>query len=322
MHGRADLPRSSLSSSAPISFMWLEITGKCNLRCVHCYADSGPDGSPDIVGVDRWRELLDEAAGLGVGSVQFIGGEPTLHPHFETLLLHAVRCGFAIEVYTNLTHVTPRLWDLFERYAIAIATSFYSASAATHDAVTARQGSQTRTLQNLRTAVERGLPVRVGVVDVASEQDAVQAVQLIRGLGIENVGRDHVRAVGRGRSAALAMPAPEDALCGACCDRRLAIDPSGTATPCVFARWLPVGSILTQTLAEIAGSAAFAAACHALTDSFRQRPQANDPIVEPETEPDAFPFPCGPGSCNPNCAPACMPSCNPNLNCGPNCFPW
>jgi MoaA/NifB/PqqE/SkfB family radical SAM enzyme len=25
-----------------LRFLWLEITGKCNLFCTHCYAESGP----------------------------------------------------------------------------------------------------------------------------------------------------------------------------------------------------------------------------------------------------------------------------------------
>jgi MoaA/NifB/PqqE/SkfB family radical SAM enzyme len=27
---------------AELSFLWLEITGKCQLHCTHCYAESGP----------------------------------------------------------------------------------------------------------------------------------------------------------------------------------------------------------------------------------------------------------------------------------------
>ncbi len=26
-----------------LSFIWLELTARCNLECVHCYADSSPE---------------------------------------------------------------------------------------------------------------------------------------------------------------------------------------------------------------------------------------------------------------------------------------
>jgi hypothetical protein len=43
-----------------------------------------------------WRRLLEEAAAMGVGSVQFIGGEPTLHPDLPELVGHAL--GVGVEV--------------------------------------------------------------------------------------------------------------------------------------------------------------------------------------------------------------------------------
>ena len=33
------------TSVPPLRFLWLEITGKCQLECTHCYADSGPKGT-------------------------------------------------------------------------------------------------------------------------------------------------------------------------------------------------------------------------------------------------------------------------------------
>ncbi len=63
-----------------LSFLWLEITGRCGLSCSHCYARSGPSGSHGTMTADDWRSVISQAAGLGVSMVQFIGGEPTLHP--------------------------------------------------------------------------------------------------------------------------------------------------------------------------------------------------------------------------------------------------
>src|SRR5262249_25448448 len=45
-----------------------------------------------------------------------------------------------------------------------------------------------------------------------------------------------------------------DQLCGACANGRLAIDPSGNAYPCVFARWLPLGNIREVDLSTVARS--------------------------------------------------------------------
>lgn len=57
-----------------LRFVWLEITGRCQLSCSHCYARSGPAGSHGRMTMNDWLRVIDQAAGLGVDWVQFIGG--------------------------------------------------------------------------------------------------------------------------------------------------------------------------------------------------------------------------------------------------------
>lgn len=63
-----------------VSFLELEITGKCSLRCAHCYAESSPHGDHSVMTASDWERVIDDARTAGVTTVQFIGGEPTLHP--------------------------------------------------------------------------------------------------------------------------------------------------------------------------------------------------------------------------------------------------
>ncbi|MGC0327077.1 MoaA/NifB/PqqE/SkfB family radical SAM enzyme [Streptomyces sp. SAI-170] len=59
----------------------LEITGKCQLACPSlCYAKAGPTVGHGSMTTDDWKRLISEAAYIGVKKVQFIGGEPTMHP--------------------------------------------------------------------------------------------------------------------------------------------------------------------------------------------------------------------------------------------------
>src|SRR5882757_9991871 len=118
------------------SFLWLEITGKCQLECTHCYAESGPTGTHGALTSDDWMRVLDQAVALGVTMVQFIGGEPTLHPALLQLIDHALNLRLEVEVFSNLVHVTPQMWTCFERPGVRLACSYYSDEAAQHVAVT------------------------------------------------------------------------------------------------------------------------------------------------------------------------------------------
>jgi radical SAM protein with 4Fe4S-binding SPASM domain len=273
----------AVATAEQLRFLWLEITGRCQLRCRHCYSESGPDKGHGCMTTDDWRRVLDEAAELDVSDVQFIGGEPTLHPDLAELVQHALGRALAVEVYSNLVRVTDTLWDVFQRPGVRLATSYYSPDAAQHDAITDRR-SHDRTLSNACEALRRGIPLRVGVVDVDDGQDVAGAVAQLESLGVTSVRVDRLRQVGRGvRDQAPSI----EQLCGKCADGTLVVTPGGDVLPCVFARWLVLGNVRDTGLREIYESAALTR--RELRSRFVL--QADD--------------------CDPDCDPRCLP-CPPN----------
>ncbi|MGW2542909.1 radical SAM protein [Kitasatospora sp. NPDC001574] len=235
-------------SPAPLDFAWLEVTGFCNEECDHCYADSGPQGTHGKMTADNWRSVLDQLAAMGTKNVQFIGGEPTLYPHLGDLIIYARGRGLAVEVFSNMTYITPALWDVFKSAGTSLATSYYSDQADQHDAVTQHRGSHRKTRANVARAIELGIPIRGGVVTTRPGQRAAEALHDLISLGVEEVGGDRVRAFGRASRGA----APKVAdLCGHCAHEKCAILPDGTVSPCVLGRFISVGNVLETSLAEI-----------------------------------------------------------------------
>jgi MoaA/NifB/PqqE/SkfB family radical SAM enzyme len=56
-------PRTPMPS---LDFLWLEITGRCQLACEHCYASSGPSGTHGTMATADWKRTIDQAVDLGV----------------------------------------------------------------------------------------------------------------------------------------------------------------------------------------------------------------------------------------------------------------
>lgn len=182
-----------------LSFVWLEITGRCQLQCAHCYAESGPRGTDGAMSMEDWSGVIDQAAGLGTKMVQFIGGEPTLHRGLPDLVGHALDRGLHVEVFSNLVHVPPQLWDVFAQPGVQLATSYYADDADQHELITKGRGSYARTKANIAEALHRSIPLRVGVIDVRDGQRVDQARAELAGLGVTGEVRvDHLRQVGRG----------------------------------------------------------------------------------------------------------------------------
>lgn len=297
---------------ADLSFMWLEITGKCQLRCEHCYADSGPGGEHGPMSRSDWFNVLEQAASLGAKTIQFIGGEPSLHPDVSSLIDCALRSALQVEVFTNLVHVSPELWSVFSRPGVRLATSYYTDDASQHGAITARPGSYARTRANISEAIRRSIPLRVGIIDLYDGQRIEQAREELAGLGVVHMHTDRLRRVGRGANN-LAPSVSE--LCGHCAEGVVAVSPTGEVWPCVFARWMPLGNVRSTPLAEILAGPAMSNArarfVSAHVPSAACDPRACDPRCCPNT------------MCDPKCSPSCSPSCVPQGNCIPsgNCAP-
>jgi radical SAM protein with 4Fe4S-binding SPASM domain len=71
--------------SAPLEIHW-EITGKCNLKCLHCYNDS--TASRHQPSLEQIRSVVDELAdaNIKVRGIIISGGEPLMHPHAREIL--------------------------------------------------------------------------------------------------------------------------------------------------------------------------------------------------------------------------------------------
>lgn len=226
----------------------LELTGRCQLECVHCYADSSPRGDHGTMTVDDWREVIDSAATVGVSKVQFIGGDPTAHPHLYDLVVHARAAGLPVRVYSNLVAVSERLWEVLTLPGVSVATSYYSSTPEYHDTITGRPGSHARTRANIVRVVDSQVPLHVAVTDTGSTADAIAAEAELCLLGVTDIGRDRVRLLGR--AAARVLPDPA-ALCGRCGTSQAVVLPDGTLAPCGMGRWLSGGNVRHTPLDEL-----------------------------------------------------------------------
>lgn len=282
-----------------LDLLWLELTGKCNLTCIHCYADSSPH-SPlyQTMREHDWQNVLLEGRSIGCRKAQFIGGEATLHPALPNLIAYARFLGYElVEVYTNGTRFTAELKRAFAEFRVSLAFSVYGADPETHDAVTQCKGSFKQTISNIAWSLESGLEVRVGIIQTPLNSDTIHQTRgFLTRLGVPSVAIDRQRAVGRG-AMGCATQSPLSELCGNCGNGIVCVTPSGEVFPCIFARFHPIGKISESGLEQILRGRKLR--------SFRAMLPA--PLQKPAT------------SCNPDLLRGCP--CSPDLLRGCKCPP-
>ena len=292
-----------------LTFLWLELTNRCNLRCVHCYTESHPQsGDRDLLTAEDYEGVMRQAYELGCRKVQLIGGEPQLSPSFKRLLRRAVDIGFEfVEVFTNLTRLDEDTLEFSAKNGVHFATSVYSEDPAVHDAVTTVRGSHRRTISNLRRLIAGGVQTRAAVIALDDDPHAVEGTQrFLVELGVGgSMGRGSgVREFGRGEKL-LGRTASLSGLCGHCWNGNLALAPDGSVFPCVMARQWAVGNIATQSLAEILRGDALN----------RIRHEIHDSVWLPKVAASCSPY------CHQSCGPDLSCPCDPLL-CQQSCAPW
>ena len=176
---------------------YLEITSKCNLRCLHCYNESGI--LKNEISFELFKRLIDEFDEKP--DITFSGGEPLLHPDIWKMLEYAQdKINNDSVLITNATLITDEIAKKLTASGIGVQVSLNGINAEQHDAICGK-GNYEKTLRGLDRLLEAGnkkIIVR-GMISKLNYKDAENFV-LHWGQNAGHVDVSFLSAMGRGKS--------------------------------------------------------------------------------------------------------------------------
>jgi MoaA/NifB/PqqE/SkfB family radical SAM enzyme len=178
--------RRALDLAQPLS-AHLELTYRCNWRCVFCFNPRHGDVRP--LAVAEWTTVLDDLRELGTLALVLTGGEPLAHPDFLAIARAARARGFALRLFTNGSLVTDEMADLLAGLdLVGVEMSLHGATSEVHDGATQRAGSLDAMLKGLTRLRERGVPVLLKTpLTRLNEHELDAMVALTGSLGVPHV---------------------------------------------------------------------------------------------------------------------------------------
>lgn len=136
----------------------LELTYRCNERCIHCYLPSNKR-LPEL-STSQVASLLQEFSGLGGMVVQLTGGELFVRKDIIEILRVVRELGLVTSITSNLTLLSDEMLSaVAELHPRAVGCSIYAPSAELHDSVTTVKGSFERSIRSIRALRAVGVPV-------------------------------------------------------------------------------------------------------------------------------------------------------------------
>ena len=183
----------------------LEVTFRCNLRCVHCYVAHGHRG---IAGKQEltYTEIcgiLDQIVDEGCLWLLLTGGEPLLRPDLLDICTYAKGKGLLLTLFTNGTLITPRIADyLAEWRPVVVDITLYGRTQETYERITGVPGSHARCMRGIDLLLERGVPLKLKTMLMTLNKHELWDIKAYaEGLGVDfrfdplvNAGLDGCRA--------------------------------------------------------------------------------------------------------------------------------
>jgi AdoMet-dependent heme synthase len=200
----------ALALNIPLSVQ-LDLTYRCNERCVHCYLDHDDHGEMTTAEI---KHLFDEMAEAGVFILTLSGGEIMLRRDFFEILEYARQLTFCIKLKTNAVLIREREAARIRDLGVeSIQVSIYSHRPEVHDAITLIPGSLKRSLAAIRFLKSQGLKVIIANVLMTQNMQDYQGVRALAAeLGVNSTLDPTVTPMMDGNRSTLSLGVDEGAL--------------------------------------------------------------------------------------------------------------
>jgi len=138
----------------------IEITSKCNERCVHCYIPH--ENKTNDLEPDLFYDILMQCREMNVLHLTLSGGEPLLHKNICDFLEKCNEYGFSVNVLSNLTLLNDKMVSEMKRNRLlGVQVSLYSMDSNIHDEITQMKGSFEKTTRSIMKLVENDIPLQI-----------------------------------------------------------------------------------------------------------------------------------------------------------------
>lgn len=176
--------------------VFIELTRKCNLRCIHCLNNSGTE-LPEQITKEEVFVLINNLIAAGVQEIRFTGGEPLLFDGIFECIEMATKNGLRTSLGTNGILATPKVAQKLKDSGLNSVVVSLDGTRDIHDSIRG-MGNFDKSLQGLYNLKAVGIDVRVNSVIMKNNiNEIIELAKFLNAEGIKLFIRQFVSS-GRG----------------------------------------------------------------------------------------------------------------------------
>ena len=135
------------------------MTRRCNLKCVHCYAQAKDIEFENELSTGEGKALIDDLANFGSPVILFSGGEPTLRKDLPELAAYAREKGMRAVISTNGTLIDRDMAKKLKDVGLSYVGVSLDGIRETNDRFRGMKGAFDAALRGLHNCQEEGIKV-------------------------------------------------------------------------------------------------------------------------------------------------------------------
>ncbi|MBW1972153.1 MAG: 12,18-didecarboxysiroheme deacetylase [Deltaproteobacteria bacterium] len=177
------------------------ITQRCNLKCVHCYAKAVSEKVDNELTTKQGKALIDDLADFGAPVLLFSGGEPLIREDLLELITYANKKGLRTVISTNGTLITEKMAKRFKEVNLSYVGVSLDGIGATNDKFRGVKGAFDAALNGIRFCRDNG--IKVGLRFTINKRNYKEIPAIFELMETEEIPRIcfyHLVYAGRGTS--------------------------------------------------------------------------------------------------------------------------
>lgn len=176
------------------------VTRRCNLRCVHCYAHAqGMSSVENELSTEEGKKFLDDLADFQVPVMLFSGGEPLVRKDLPELAEYAVKKGMRAVISTNGTLINSSTARILKEIGLSYVGISLDGMEAVNDRFRGVKGAFKAAINGIRNCQEAGIKVGLRFTINKFNVDEIPSIfDLLEEMNIPRVCFYHLVYAGRG----------------------------------------------------------------------------------------------------------------------------
>ena len=175
------------------------VTRRCNLKCVHCYAHAKNKHFDNELTTEQGQALIDDLADFGSPVMLFSGGEPLVRKDLPQLAAYAVEKGMRAVISTNGTLITSTMARTLKEIGLSYVGISLDGMQEINDRFRGVNGAFRSALEGIKNSQDAGIKVGLRFTINKFNVDEIPKIfQLLEEMDIPRVCFYHLVYAGRG----------------------------------------------------------------------------------------------------------------------------